>query len=147
MPVPPVTQLEAWMRRCIGLGRVAKLRGDAPVGALLARNGQVIAEGVEGGRTHRDITFHAEIEAIRQARRKGVEDFSGCVLVTTHEPCIMCSYVIRHHRIPVVVFGLETGEIGGSSSGLPVLRDGTIVRWGTAPTVVPGVLSAECAAL
>lgn len=135
------------MRRCIRLGRLAKERGDAPVGAILVWGGTVIAEGIEGGRTHHDITCHAEVEAIRAARRNGQEDLSQCVLVTTHEPCIMCSYVIRHHRIPVVIFGLRTGEIGGSSSGFPILHDATIQRWGPPPQVVAGVLELECAKL
>ncbi len=147
MQLPPRTVLEHWMRRCITLGGMAKRRGDPPVGALLALGGEVLAEGIEGGRTHRDITFHAEIEAIREARRKGLEDFSNCVLVTTREPCIMCSYVIRHHRIAVVAYGAASGETGGCGPAHPVLLDAGITGWGLPPVVVAGVLAAECAAM
>lgn len=136
---------EHLMERCIDLGLIAKDRGDSPVGAVLALDGEIIAEGIEAGRTNGDITCHAEIEAIRHARKASENvDLSKCVLVTTHEPCIMCSYVIRHHRIGVVVFAIETGEMGGVSSSMPVLTDTTITRWGPPPSVVAGVLESEC---
>ncbi|MEZ5424500.1 MAG: hypothetical protein R2682_15575 [Pyrinomonadaceae bacterium] len=57
------------MRRCIELGLIAKERGDSPVGAVLACDGEIIAEGIEAGRTEGDITCHAEVEAIREALR------------------------------------------------------------------------------
>jgi len=74
----------------------------------------------------------------------GTADLSDCTLVTTHEPCILCSYAIRHHRIPLVVFGVAVGEIGGYSSELAVLKDRTVKRWGEPPEVIGGVLEEEC---
>ncbi len=136
---------EGWMRRCIELATIAKLRGDSPVGSVIVKDGEVVGEGIEGGKTHRDITFHAEIEAVRNATaRLGTADLSDCFLVTTHEPCIMCSYVIRHHKLALIVVGMTTGEIGGYSSALPVLLDRTISRWGTPPEIIDGVLEQEC---
>lgn len=136
---------EDLMRACLRLARVALARVDSPVGAVIARNGKVVGEGIEAGRTQKDITRHAEILAINHARRTlGTADLSDCILVSTHEPCIMCSYVIRHHRIPLVVFGLAVGEVGGYSSQLPVLKDRSVKRWGEPPTVIAGVLEAEC---
>lgn len=140
-------EYDALMRRCIELGLIAKERGDSPVGAVLACDGEIIAEGIEAGRTKGDITCHAEVEAIREALRSGRgNELSNCVLVTTHEPCIMCSYVIRHHRIGFVVFAVETGEIGGVSSKMPVLTDTTITRWGPPPVIIGGILETECKA-
>ncbi|MEZ5423094.1 MAG: nucleoside deaminase [Pyrinomonadaceae bacterium] len=140
-------RFEELMRRCIELGRIAKERGDNPVGAVLAIDGESIAEGIEAGRTKADITCHAEVEAIREALRAGRgSDLSNCVLVTTHEPCILCSYVIRHHSIGVVVFAIATGEIGGVSSRMPVLADTTVTRWGPPPLIIDGVLTTECKA-
>ncbi len=136
---------EDLMHRCIALGLKAKERGDPPVGSVVAQNGRIISEGTEGGRTHEDITFHAEIEAIRAARKiLKTSDLSGCLLVTTHEPCIMCSYVIRHHRIAKVIVALAIGETGGISSHMPVLTDNGFSRWGKPPQIVMGVLAAEC---
>lgn len=140
-----MSQYEALMHACIRLAHIAKERGDSPVGAVIVRDGEVVAQGIEAGKTEQDITQHAEILAINNARRAlGTADLSDCVLVTTHEPCIMCSYAIRHHRIPMVVFGLAVGEVGGYSSQLPVLKDSSVERWGEPPTVITGVLEAEC---
>ena len=136
---------EGLMRTCIGLARIAKNRGDSPVGSLIVRDGKIISEGIEGGKTNKDITFHAEIEAIRKATKAlGTADLSDCIMVTTHEPCIMCSYVIRHHKIECVVVGVTTGEIGGYSSALPLLLDQTIKKWSAPPEIIDGVLEQEC---
>jgi tRNA(adenine34) deaminase len=136
---------EDLMRKCIQLAKVAKKRGDSPVGCVLVKDKTIIAEGIEGGKTFKDITFHAEIEAIRNAV-KVLEnsDLSELVMVTTHEPCIMCSYVIRHHKIRLIIFGIATGEIGGYSSSLPVLLNETITKWSAPPTVIGGILEQEC---
>ncbi|RFS16952.1 nucleoside deaminase [Emticicia sp. C21] len=92
-------QHETYMRICIDLAKMAKQRGDSPVGSIIVQNGSIIGKGIEGGKTHKDITFHAEIEAIREATRHlGKQDLSDCILYTTHEPCIMCSYMIRHTK-------------------------------------------------
>ncbi len=139
---------EAYMRKCLALAQIAKARGDSPVGSILVQNRKVVGEGIEGGKTHQDITFHAEIEAIRNARTAlGKTDLSDCILVTTHEPCIMCSYVIRHHKIQLVIVGLSTGEIGGYSSALPLLTDKSISKWAEPPKIVEGILEEECRTL
>lgn len=139
---------EFYMRRCIALALQSKQRGDSPVGAVVVQNEKVVGEGLEGGKTHNDITYHAEIEAIRQATNSlQRQDLSDCVMYTTHEPCIMCSYVIRHTRIQAIVIGIKTGEIGGFSSHFPVLADQTIKRWGMVPQIITGVLEKDCLAL
>lgn len=141
-------QHEAYMRICIELAKIAKQRGDSPVGSIIVKNGEVIGEGIEGGKTHKDITFHAEIEAIRTATKYlENQDLSDCIMYTTHEPCIMCSYIIRHTKIPIIVTGLATGEIGGFSSKLPVLLDTTISKWPAPPTLINGILKKEFADL
>lgn len=128
---------EFYMNRCAELAQTAKTRGDSPVGAVIVKAGTIIGEGIEGGKTHGDITFHAEIEAIRRAT-EGLQnmDLSGCTLFTTHEPCIMCSYVIRHHKISRIVVGHTSGEIGGYSSNYPILRDRSISKWGEPPEII-----------
>jgi len=136
---------EFYMAKCIELAKIAKVRGDSPVGSLIVQNVKIIGEGIEGGKFHKDITFHAEIEAIREVvKNTGISDFSDCILYTTHEPCIMCSYIIRHHRIGKIVFGISTGKIGGYSSKYPLLLDTTIDKWGSPPVIIEGVLKKEC---
>src|SRR5690606_16671206 len=141
-------QHEHYMHICIVLAKVAKQRGDSPVGSLIVQNGNIIGEGIEAGKTRKDITFHAEIEAIRNAtKHTNQQDLSDCILYRTHEPCIMCSYVIRHAKIPLIVVGITTGEIGGFSSKLPLLLDTTIKSWTAAPQLIKGILKEECSNL
>ena len=136
---------ENYMRECIRLAGTAKRRGDTPVGSVIVQNGRIISEGIEGGKTQKDITFHAEIEAIRNVvKALGKTDLSDCIMVTTHEPCIMCSYVIRHHKIKRVIVGLTVPDVGGYSSAYPVLKDTSIKKWIPAPEVITGILEKEC---
>jgi tRNA(adenine34) deaminase len=140
-----VRQHEYYMSRCIDLAKAARQRGDSPVGSVIVQNEFIIGEGIEGGKTHQDITFHPEIEAIRSATKHlGKQDLSDCILYTTHEPCIMCSYMIRHVKIPLVVSGLTSSEIGGFSSAFPVLSATGITRWASPPVVITGILEKEC---
>jgi len=145
MTIQEKTEYEGYMRKCIRLAEIAKDRGDSPVGSLLVRDGEIISEGIEGGKTHKDITFHAEIEAIRRATiNLGKTDLSDCIMITTHEPCIMCSYVIRHHKLKLIIVGIASGEIGGYSSALPLLLDKTITTWANPPQIIDGILEKEC---
>lgn len=136
---------EHFMRKCIELAEIAKKRGDSPVGSMIVKDGEAIAHGVEGGKTNKDITFHAEIEAIRRATEVlQSSDLSSCLLYTSHEPCIMCSYVIRHHKIKTIVVGTATGEIGGYSSRYPILLDKSVTKWGEPPEIIDHILENEC---
>jgi tRNA(adenine34) deaminase len=135
---------EFYMKACIDLALQAKMRGDSPVGSVVVQDGTIIAEGIEGGKTKKDITFHAEIEAIREANIiLGNADLSDCILYTTHEPCIMCSYVIRHAKINTVVYGISTVETGGVNSFYPLLTDTKIKKWGKTPRIVKGILERD----
>lgn len=135
---------EFYMKACIDLALEAKAKGESPVGSVIVQNGSIIGEGIERSKAKRDISFHAEIEAIREATiMLGNSDLSDCSLYTTHEPCIMCSYAIRHSKINTVVFGISTVETGGASSFYPILTDTKIKKWGKAPRIVKGILERE----
>jgi tRNA(adenine34) deaminase len=139
---------ESFMRRCIELARIAAKQGDAPCGSVVVQNGIIIGEGVESGRLRGDVTFHAEIEAVRRAREaSGTGDLSDCALYTTHEPCLMCAYVIRAARIATVVYGVGVGELGSVHSQFPVLRTEEIIAWGAPPVIYSGILEEECRSL
>ena len=139
---------DAFMRRCIDLARIARQRGDAPVGALIVRNGQVIAEAGERVDSAFDIAGHAEVGAIRMACQSlGTLDLAGCVLYTSAEPCVMCAYAIRQTGISRVVFGASVPAVGGVTSRYPILIAPDVPGWPEPPIVVDGVLGDECAAL
>lgn len=136
---------ERYMARCIELARLAKSRGDTPVGSVVVRDGEIIGEGSESLPAGHLVVGHAEVLACQQAvDRWGRPDRSGADLYTTAEPCFMCSYVIRNARISRVVYGLATPWIGGVTSRHPILVDPSLASWRPAPEVVAGILADEC---
>lgn len=138
----------SYMKRCIDLGKKAMLQGDAPVGSIIVKDNMVIGIGIEAGKSLQNITKHAEIEAINDALFKTkLKDLSGCTLYTTHEPCIMCSYVIRHYKLRAVVYGTSVKYIGGITSHLKVMQTLQVPNWGKAPIIIGDILKEECVKL
>jgi tRNA(adenine34) deaminase len=134
---------EEMMRRCLDLGRIALGKGDAPVGSVLVRNGEIIAQSIEAVRAKNDPTAHAEIEALRFACEKlQTLDLSDSVLYTNIEPCWMCSYAIRQARLERLVFGIRNEKVGGFSSRYQVLIDGNLRL--PVPQIESGILQEEC---
>jgi len=144
----PMASAEDHMRRCIELARMAQQNGDTPVGSLIVRAGQVIAEGIESVKTRMDVSAHAEIEAIRKAcsTLKSL-DLRGCVLYTTAESCWMCSYAIRQTNIGTVVMGASVPSVGGVTSRHPILADPAASLNSKPPRVVASSLRAQCESL
>lgn len=125
-----------FIERCRQLAREAAETGNTPVGSVIVREGVIIGEGREATRPANDITRHAEVEAIRDALgHLGTPKLHGCLLYTTHEPCILCSYVIRHYQIGWVGFETKVPTVGGFSSGWPILTATDISIWGPPPIV------------
>ncbi|OJJ15203.1 hypothetical protein BKI52_39760 [marine bacterium AO1-C] len=139
---------EKYMRKSIELGQQALQEGNAPVGSVIVHQNKIIGQGIEAGKTANDVTYHAEILAVRDAIKNGYQDLlKDATMYTTHEPCIMCSYVIRHHKIPQIVYGLPVDFIGGHSSQFGVLNTEEVPNWGHKPVTIGGVLLEECAQL
>jgi tRNA(Arg) A34 adenosine deaminase TadA len=145
---PAAEEHVAWMRRCLELARQALAAGNPPVGAVLVSAGKAIGEGMEATRTRRDITCHAEIEAIRDAlQRADGHELRGSTLYSTHEPCLMCAYVIRHYQVSQVIIGTTVPSVGGYSSAYPLLTAADIPVWAAPPRVVTDVLKDAAQAL
>lgn len=124
-----------FMQRCYELAEQAKQEGESPVGSVVVKDGVVIGEASERSRQLKDITRHAEVLAILDAL-KTTESLAGATLYTNIEPCLLCSYVIRHHKIAKVIFARHTGELGGTHKPHNLLTDADIRSWATPPTVV-----------
>lgn len=91
---------EELMRRAIGLSLRNVAEGGGPFGAVVARGGEIVAEGVNRVTAQCDPTAHAEVAAIRAAARKlGTFDLSGCDIYASCEPCPMCLGAIYWARL------------------------------------------------
>ena len=94
------------MQKAIRLSIENVKRGGGPFGAVIAKDGQVIATGINQVTQHNDPTAHAEITAIRKAARKlGTFDLSGCEIYTSCEPCPMCLGAIYWAHIDKLFYG------------------------------------------
>ncbi|MTH67349.1 tRNA-specific adenosine deaminase [Agromyces bracchium] len=112
------------MRLALAEASAALVSGDVPVGAVVVRNGEVIATGRNERELHEDPTAHAELIAIREAARvTGDRHLTDCTLVVTLEPCVMCAGAILAARVPTVVFGAWDEKAGAAGSVYDVLRD------------------------
>jgi tRNA(adenine34) deaminase len=134
-----------FMQRALVEARAALEAREVPVGAVLVRNGQVLATGANRPISGCDPTAHAEIEALRAgARALGSYRLNDTELYVTLEPCLMCAAAIVHARVRRLVFGawdLRAGAAGSliDAFALPGLNHRV--------DVFGGVLQEECAAL
>jgi tRNA(adenine34) deaminase len=139
---PPAERL---MALAIEHAREAEGHGDVPIGAVVARDGEVLAAAGNERELRRDPTAHAEILAIRAAAEKlGGWRLAGTTLYVTLEPCSMCAGAIVLARIAEVVYGAPDPKAGAAGSVLDVLAEPALNH---RPTVTSGVLAAECAVL
>ncbi|MFD1605410.1 nucleoside deaminase [Flavobacterium artemisiae] len=139
---------QQYMHQCLDLAKIALEAGNPPVGAIIVLDGKVIGTGIESGRSTGDITNHAEIMAVRDALKNGYSDqLHVTKMYTTHEPCIMCSYMIRHHKISEIIYGTSVPYVGGFTSKYNVLEAENVPKWGNRPKVTKDVCVDECNAL
>ena len=136
---------DRWMQRALEEARAARDAGEVPVGAVIVRDGTVLAHA--GNRTLRDQdpTAHAEAIVIRDtAAALGSWRLDGCTLYVTLEPCAMCAGAVVLARVDKVVFGAWDSKAGMAGSVTDLLRH---PRLNHRPEVLAGVLADECAAL
>lgn len=95
-----------FMLRACKLAEESVKRGGGPFGAVIVRDGEIIAEGSNNVTIDHDPTAHAEVTAIRNATRKlGTHDLSGCEIYTSCEPCPMCLGAIYWAHITKIYYG------------------------------------------
>ncbi|WP_316762324.1 nucleoside deaminase [Pedobacter aquatilis] len=124
-----------YLNRCFELALIAENEGESAVGSVLVLNGAIIGEGYEQSRQRNDVTRHAEVVAILNAIANN-HDCKGAILYSNVEPCILCSYVIRHYQIATVVFSKLCGELGGTNSRFNILTTDVISLWTDAPEII-----------
>ncbi len=108
-----------FMRLALDQARLAAQAGEVPVGAVVVKDGRVIATGRNAPVGTHDPTAHAEIVALRAAAHSvGNYRLDGCTLFVTLEPCAMCSGAMLHARLNRVVFGAHDPKTGAAGSVL-----------------------------
>lgn len=133
------------MRQALLLAEQAAAIGEVPIGAVIVREGEVIAMGANATRTTNDPTAHAEIVAIRSAaERIGTDRLIGCELWVTLEPCAMCAGAIAHARIDRLYYAAPDPKGGGVEHGGRIFTQPTCHH---RPEVYTGLGEAEAAAL
>jgi tRNA(adenine34) deaminase len=137
---------DVWfMRLALREARRALAHDDVPIGAVLARSGEVLAAAHNERELRSDPTAHAEILALREAARAlGSWRLLDCALYVTLEPCAMCAGAIVLARVPRVVFGATDPKAGAAGSVLDVLSE---PRLNHRPEVLSGVLAPDCGQL
>ncbi len=129
------------MRLALREAERATEHDDVPIGAVIVRDGEVIAAAHNERELRQDPTAHAEILALREAARAtGSWRVLEAVLYVTLEPCAMCAGAIVLARIPRLVFGATDAKAGACGSALDVLGE---PRLNHRPAVAGGLLGAE----
>ena len=133
-----------YMAQALSLAAEAAAEGEVPVGAVIVRNGEMIASGRNRRETGKNALYHAELEAIDAACKKlGGWRLPGCTLYVTLEPCPMCAGAIINARIDRVVFGASDPKAGSVGS----VTDLFTFPYNWKPEVRAGCMEDECAAL
>lgn len=133
------------MQQALAAAQAAALSGEVPIGAVIVKDGRVIAAAHNAPRTGRDPTAHAEILAIRHAAEI-LEDerLTGCDLWVTLEPCAMCAGAIAHARIARLYYAASDPKGGAVEHGARVFDQPQCLH---RPEIYAGIGEAEAAQL
>lgn len=135
------TKDEAFMRLALEQAKEAGRLGEIPVGAVIVKDGEVVATGYNRKETDDCAVYHAEINAVVAASKKIGWRLDGCEMYVTLEPCAMCAGAIISSRIARIVYGAAEPKSGffGSASDLSAVK-------GLNHTVETekGICAAEC---
>ena len=133
--------MEKYMKLALEAAARCAEQDEVPVGAVIVKNGEILAVCGNGRETDKDATAHAETSAIREACKKlGGWNLHDCELYVTLEPCLMCAGAIVNSRIEKVIFG-ASDEKGGAFGGMTDIRD---LPLNHKPEVISGVMKDDC---
>ena len=136
---------KAFMREAIAEAVKAEAAGDIPVGAIVVRDGVIIARAGNARKITDDPTAHAEVLVLREAAKVvGNWRLEGCTLYVTLEPCTMCAGALVLARIMRVVYGTADPKAGAVESIYRVLSD---TRLNHNPELLGGLMAEESAEL
>ncbi len=150
--IPPETETDAaraadvaFMARALELARQAEAAGEVPVGAVIVRDGTIVAEGSNRPIGACDPTAHAEIVALRAAGAAlGSYRLTGTTLYVTLEPCAMCASAMVHARVQRLVFAATDPRAGAAGSVFNIVQHSSLNH---RIECTGGVLAEECGTL
>jgi tRNA(adenine34) deaminase len=135
----------AFMRLALAQAELARAQGEVPVGAVVVKDGEVVAVGYNQPIGRHDPTAHAEIVALRLAAEKlGNYRLPGCELYVTLEPCAMCSGAMMHARLARVVYAASDPKTGVCGSVLDLFAHEVLNHH---TDVVGGVMASEASTM
>lgn len=142
----PFLTHEWYMAQALMEAEKAIKKGEAPIGAVVVKDGSIIARGHNEKESKKDPTLHAEITAIRRASKKlGSWRLTNCDLYVTLEPCTMCAGAIIQARIRNLYIGTSDLKTGAAGSVIDVFRVAAFnhrveVSWGLMEEQCSGIL-------
>jgi len=134
-----------WMEEALRQAELAAEAGEVPVGAVIVKDGKILARGHNQVELLKDATAHAEMIALTSAA-SGLDNWrlEGCDIVVTLEPCAMCAGAMVNSRVARLVYGAADPVAGACGSVFDVVSD---TRLNHRIPVVRGVLADRCGAL
>lgn len=130
------------MQAAIALAEAAGAAGEVPVGAVIVRDGQLVAAGENRRERDHDPTAHAEILALRSAgQRLQTWHLNDCTLYVTLEPCPMCAGAIVQARLGMLVYGVDDPKTGAVRTAINLPESACSNH---APRVQSGILETPC---
>lgn len=133
---------ERWMQEALKEARAAMAEDEVPVGAVVVKDGGIVARAHNLSRQQNDPTLHAEVLALREAQQQ-LGSLAGCTLYVTMEPCAMCAGAMVLLKLPRLFFGAFDPSCGCTGSRVDLTDHWfyhSVETWG-------GVLEGDCAAL
>lgn len=140
---------ERWMLAAVDKARAGIASGQSPFGAVVVRNGELVAGGYNEVWKRTDPTAHAEVVAIQNASRAiRTIDFRGCSMYTTCEPCPMCAAAIHWANFDAVYYGATIDDAKDAGFRELVVSVEELYRQGgSGVRIVSGVMQKQCASL
>ena len=133
---------EQWMDAALAEAIAAQKAGEVPVGAVIVRDGRIIARGQNRNLRDHDPSAHAEIVAMREAGQVlGNHRLEECALFVVIEPCAMCAGAMVHARLKRLVYGAKDPKAGAVESAISVLNHPKLNHQ---MDVTAGVLEERC---
>lgn len=138
-----ISQDEIFMLEALKEAEIAASEDEVPVGAVIVRNGEILAKAHNTRERDKNALYHAEIKAINQACQiLGGWRLVGCTLYVTLEPCPMCAGAIINSRIERVVYGAPDHKAGAFGTMIN-LNDYPLFK----PQITSGILADQCSGI